>query len=338
MRTFSSLALLGAVGALSVAASSALAAVDTSQWKCESCPFEKAGTSGSVEAGVGVVSDKASKFGDYTGLNKNGAHGVLGGTARYRAEGGIFGSVNASDLGLDSRSLAAELGQEGLYTLRLGYAEIPRWFTTGARTPFLGNGSGQLTLPPSFVRSGSTAGMSLATDLQAVELGFKAKRLDLGASLDMGEGWTHRIDVRRDERNGTRRGAGAFFASSSQLALPVDHVTDQVEISTSYRSRLWQATLAYHASLFRNGENALNWSNPFDPSATSSGRLALAPANQFHQIVASGSYQISPAARASAEVAVGRMTQDEAYLAATTNSRSPCPRCRRSLCKAVPIR
>ncbi len=39
MRTFSPLVLLGALGALSVAASGALAAVDTSQWKCESCPF-----------------------------------------------------------------------------------------------------------------------------------------------------------------------------------------------------------------------------------------------------------------------------------------------------------
>ena len=214
MKTFSSLFLLGAVGALSAAASSAIAAVDTSLWKCETCPFEKAGAGGNVDAGVGAVSDEASKFGDYTGLHKNGAFAVLGGTARYRGDGGLFGSATANDLGLDSRSLAAELGQEGLYTLRLSYAEIPRWFTMGAKTPFLGNGSGQLTLAPGFVRAGNTAGMSLAADLQAIELGFKRTRLDLGAALNTGEGWTHRIDVRRDERSGTRRGAGAFFASS----------------------------------------------------------------------------------------------------------------------------
>ena len=50
-----------------------------------------------------------------------------------------------------------------------------------------------------------------------------------------------------------------------------------------------------------------------------SGQLALAPDNQFHQLLASAGYAISPAVRASAEVAVGRMTQDAPYLAATLN-------------------
>ena len=147
MRSSSPLFLLGALGALSAAASSAVAAVDTSQWKCESCPFEKTGISGTADVGAGVVSDDSAKFGDHTGLNKKGGFLVAGGAARYRGEGGLFGTVAAADLGLDSRSLAAEVGQEGLYALRFGYAEFPHRISDSARTPFLGNGSSVLALP-----------------------------------------------------------------------------------------------------------------------------------------------------------------------------------------------
>ena len=47
--------------------------------------------------------------------------------------------------------------------------------------------------------------------------------------------------------------------------------------------------------------------------------MALAPDNQFHQLVASGGWDIAPRIRASGEVAFGRMTQDEPFLAATLN-------------------
>ena len=47
----------------------------------------------------------------------------------------------AADLGLDVRSVAAEVGREGLLRAALGYAEMPRhWLTDGAATPFLGVG------------------------------------------------------------------------------------------------------------------------------------------------------------------------------------------------------
>ena len=39
-----------------------------------------------------------------------------------------------------------QAGREGLYSLSIAYAEIPRHLTEGARTPFLGNGGSALTL------------------------------------------------------------------------------------------------------------------------------------------------------------------------------------------------
>ena len=104
MRTSITFRLLGVFGAL-VAADAALAG-DVSKWKCESCPFEK-GTSGTVDIGVGNVSDSSAKFGDYTGLDKQGAFAIAGGQARHRDEDGYWGIAEASDLGLDRRAIAA---------------------------------------------------------------------------------------------------------------------------------------------------------------------------------------------------------------------------------------
>jgi len=308
-----SLIWLGTLGALSAMPAHAAGAVDTSQWKCETCPFEK-GASGTLDVGAGVVSESAAKFGDFTGLKRKGGYLAAGGTLRDREDSGFFVNARAADLGLDVRSLSAEAGMEGLFGVRLGYAELPHELSDSARTPFIGNGGSTLTLPP-----GAT--------LQPVDLGFKRKRLDVGASWNSGDNWTQRLSVRHDTRDGTQRTAGSFFANSAQLVAPVHQVTDQVEASTSFVSRRLQVKLAYNLSLFRNDDASLTWRNPFAPvvAGSTTGQLALAPDNQFHQLSASVGYEISPTLRASGEFALGRMTQDAAYLASTTNASLSVP-------------
>src|SRR4051812_40080584 len=219
MRIFSSLHLLAALGALGAAAS-ASAQVDTSQWKCTSCPYPK-GTTGSVDAGVGHVSDSSPKFGDYTGLDQKGAFLELGGNVSHRGENGYFADLWGADLGLDSRRLYGEAGREGLYSVNVGYAEIPRHLSEGARTPFLGSGSSMLTLPAGFPAADTTT-MPLAGTLQPIDIGFKYKRLDLGGTWIGENGWSANLSLRHDERNGTRPTSGAFLTTASQFAAPVN--------------------------------------------------------------------------------------------------------------------
>jgi MtrB/PioB family decaheme-associated outer membrane protein len=318
MRTLTPWFLLGT---LSAAASGAATAVDTSQWKCESCPFEKEQFSATVDGGGGYVSASSAKFGDYTGLDQKGPYFVLGGTAKYRGPGGLYGSVTASDLGLDSRSVEAEGGKEGRFALRLGYSEIPRHFADTALTPFLGNGGGVLTLPPGFPAP-DTASMPLASTLQPVELGYKRKRFDAGAEGIAGPNWTFGFSWRRDKRDGTLPYSGSFFSSAAHLAAPVDQTTDELEVSTSYFTPRLQVKLAAQLSLFRNGQDSLTWSNPFTPIVTGGdvGQLAMPPDNKFWQIVGSAGYEITPKIRASADISFGRMLQDAAYLAPTLNA------------------
>jgi MtrB/PioB family decaheme-associated outer membrane protein len=321
MKIFSSLHLLAALGVLG-AAGAASAQVDTSQWKCSSCPYPK-GTSGSVDAGVGYVSDKSQKFGDYTGLDNKGAYLDLGGSVSRRGDDGYFADLWGRDLGLDSRQLYGESGREGRYTLRVGYAELVRNLSEGASTPFLGSGGTLLTLPaiPGFPAA-DTTGMPLAATLQPIDIGFKYKRLDLGGTVVGGRDWSVGVSYRHDERNGTRPTAGSFFSTASQFAAPVDEKTDQGEIGLAYATRKWQATLSYHVSSFRNDNTGVTWSNPFFPAVAgaTTGQLALAPDNLFQQLRATGGYDITPTIRLTGDFAFGRLTQDDAFLPATENA------------------
>ncbi|MEO8312711.1 MAG: MtrB/PioB family decaheme-associated outer membrane protein [Caldimonas sp.] len=318
MKIFSSYHLLAALGALAVAGTAG--AVDTSQWKCESCPYPK-GTTGSIDVGAAAVSDASQKFGDYTGLQRRGGYLLLGGSASRRGDDGYYADLAASDLGLDVRRIAGEAGREGLYSLRIGYAEIPRHRTDGAATPFLGVGGDTLTLPAGYPAP-NTAGMPLAATLQPIDLSSRYKRLDLGATVLAGQEWSYRIGLRRDTRDGTRPTAGSFFSTAAQLPAPLDQTTDQLEVSASYATRRIQATLGYQLSTFRNDAESLTWANPFTPvfPGSTRGQLALAPDNRFQQVIGTGGYDIAPTIRISGDFAVGRMTQDAAYLAPTLNA------------------
>jgi MtrB/PioB family decaheme-associated outer membrane protein len=327
MRIHSPLFLLAALGVLS-AAGPAAAQVDTSKWKCESCPYPNKGTTGSVQAGALVVTDDSTTFGNYTGLESKGGYLDLGGQLSYRGENGYFADLTAADLGLDVRRLEGQAGREGVYTLKLGYAEIPRYFAEGAQTPFLGNGGHTLTLPSGVgFPAGDTASMPLGSTLKPVELGYKASRFDLGGTWFGQENWTYRASLRRDVRDGSKPTAGSFYSTAAQLAAPVDQTTDQFEVGASYVTRQFQATLAYQLSQFRNGNAALTWDNPFNPvvPGATQGQLAQAPDNEFQQIVGSLGYQFTPELRASADFAAGRGTQNANYLGSTLNSTLTVP-------------
>lgn len=319
MRIFSSLHLLAALGALGAGAG-ASAQVDTSQWRCMACPYLK-GTTGTVDAGLGHVSDSSRKFGDYTGLDRNGAFLDLGGNVSHRGDNGYFADLWGADLGLDSRRLYGQAGREGRYSLNVGYAEIPRHPTDGASTPFLGIGGNVLTLPAGFPAA-DTAAMPLAGTLQPVDIGFKFKRLDLGGTYIGEDGWSATLSLRHDERDGIRPVSGSFFSTASQFAAPVNENTDGAELMVAYATKRVQATVSYLFSSFHNDDTAVTWSNPFFPvvAGATVGQRGLAPDNQFQQLRGTAGYDITPTIRVSGDAAWGRMTQNESFLAPTVNT------------------
>jgi MtrB/PioB family decaheme-associated outer membrane protein len=319
------LGVLSLAPAAAAAQDATAAPVDTSKWLCKLCKFES-GTSGSVEVGAGNVSDASAKFGEYNGLDEKGGYLIGGAAARHRDAGGTYWNARAADLGLDTRSAAFDGGRQGAYGLSLSYDEIPHIISDSAQTPFLGIGGASLTVP--FLPAATTGAMPLAGTLHTVDIGTKRKRLGIGASWLPQSGWKYALSLRHESREGTKRASGAFFVTAAQLVEPVDYDTDQIDASASYTGRRLQAKLAYYGSRFADANDALRWQNPFSlpafPGATA-GQRALPPDNQFHQLSATLGYQLTERTRASADIAWGRMTQDESFLAPTLNATLAVP-------------
>jgi len=299
--------------------------LDISRWECEYCVVES-GYSGEVEIGAGYVSDDSYKFGEYNGLEEEGAYFLGNATARFRDEDGSYLDFRVRDLGLDTRSIDYEGGRQGRYRLFLTIDEIAHNISDTAGTPYLGTGGDTLELPTNWVTAGSTAGMTELNDsLRNVNLDTRRQRFAVGAAFIPARKWETSIAFRHEVREGQLASGGAFFFNAAQLVEPIDYVTDELEAAVSYTTRKWQVRLAYYGSFFNNDDESLVWQNAYNPlvAGAGAGELALPPDNQFHQVMLASSYQLSDRTHLSGDIAMGRMEQDENLLAATLNPNIP---------------
>lgn len=126
-----------------------------------------------VEVGVRNVSSGSYKAGEYNGLEKNGATAIanvdLRGGGSYDSEDATRWLIQATELGLDTRNVSAEYGQQGSFRINFGYDELLRNRSDSYQTPYQGAGSGNvLTLPSTWLRpqingtTGSPYGFSQA--------------------------------------------------------------------------------------------------------------------------------------------------------------------------------
>jgi len=301
------------------------ASVDTTNWSCKYCAFEEAGFTGLLDLGVGYISDDSYKFGEYTGMHEKGAYFIGNAAMRLRGENANYWDIDITNAGLDSRSLSIEGGKQGTYSLNFDYAELPHYISDSVSTPFLGVGSTNLTLPGTWVRGVSTDTMTdLPNSLHSAELQTSRKRAGVGATLVASDKWEFGASYRQEKREGTQAVGSAFFFNSAQLIMPVDYETQQIDVSASYTANAFQARFAYYASLFNDNNTSLTWENPYASAVgADTGQLALAPDNAFHQLSASLAYAFGESTRATADIAVGRMTQNEDFVPVTTNASLP---------------
>jgi MtrB/PioB family decaheme-associated outer membrane protein len=111
--------------------------------------------SSTVELGVGAVSEGSFKYGEYNGLEKKGAYGIgnvdLRGGAAYDSDSTQRWRIKGTDLGLETRNLSGEYGEQGRFRLNFGYDELLRNNSDTYQTPYLGTGSNNLTLPGNWI-------------------------------------------------------------------------------------------------------------------------------------------------------------------------------------------
>ncbi len=278
--------------------------------------------SGYIEAGVGYQSDDAPWFGRYTGLTDKGAFVVGDLATSSKNDNGGYTQLAGRRLGLDSRSILLNQGQQGRYVLDLSYDQLPNNISSTTVTPYIASAGNSLTLPGSVLES---------QNYQQIDIGTERKRLGAHLSLTPTEYWATKLGFKRDDKQGNRQTGGVlgFQARNQALSIlpaTVDYTTDEIDASIAYAKDKGNIELAYHLSMFRNANDSLQWQNPFpssDGKAGSFGRLAQEPDNDFQQLRVSGGYRLPGNTYMSGLISSGLMTQDQAFVPYTENTGIP---------------
>jgi len=319
--------LMTAVGAPVARAQTAPAATetpapDTSGWACKKCPFPK-GYSAEAQIGAGYLDESSAKFGDYTGLDEDGAYVIAGAEGGVALESGYRLDYSLQDLGLDSRAVAVEGGKQGAYEFGLSYDRVPHRISDTGETIYSGIGSTSLGLPGGWVPAGSTGGMTaLGTSLRPVDVGYDRDRYGLFGRFFVGDAWSFGVDYRRDERSGTRAKFASFGSVAAETLRPVDDSTDRLDASVRYQGNRWFAQLAYYGSLYDTKAAVYRYGNPFTPFVAGGdvGQTALEPDNTYHEVgVSMGWYGLPWNGAATFSAAMGQGTQDTGFAPYTIN-------------------
>ncbi len=319
-----SLLLSVTVAAILASASAAAepAAPDTSEWTCSKCPFDK-GYRSAVELGAGYVDDASAKFGDYTGLDEDGAYVLAGAEGKASTDSGYTLSYELTDLGLDSREARIDGGKQGQYEFGLFYDRIPHTIFDTTSTVFGGVGSRSLTLPAGWVTAGSTGAMTALDDsLRQVDVGVDRDRYGAYGGFWWGQNLAFSLDYRRDVRDGVRSQLAAIGSVSTELLRPVDDTTDRLDAKVRYQGSRWFAEVGYSASIYETNASYLRWQNPFNPMAPGAedGQMALAPDNDYHELALSAGWYGMPGNTAiTLSAATGTGSQDMSLLPYTVN-------------------
>jgi MtrB/PioB family decaheme-associated outer membrane protein len=303
-----------------LAPAAAQAEVDTSQWACESCPFDQ-GYRATVDAGVSNVSDDAARFGNYTGYDEQGTYANLDAQGRYNEDGYRL-DYTLEDAGLDSRAFDLTVGSEGLFEVRFGYRELPfRRFDTSS-TIFVQSSGDTLTLPSGWVPAGTTDGMTqLASASQARSIGTDRNILDLGGTWTPQNSFRLFADYRRQTRDGIDITSAGGYTQASFLPRWIDYETDQIDAGFQYRSDAMSVRVAWYGSFFTNNNASLTWDTPFlATSNMATLRMAREPDNEYQQLSVSGKYRLTTWDTViAAAAATGQGKQNELLLPYTIN-------------------
>lgn len=289
---------------------------------------------GHIDLGLAWLSEDQPHLGRYSGLDDSGLTPLLE-TSLAGTRDGFYWRVDGRRTGLDSRRVDLALGQRGQRRLTLSGREMPGWTLSGGRTPFIVDSGGRFELPGDWQGGDSTAQMpALADSLAAVSIGSDRRRLALGYWQRLSDRIEVDFDVREQRREGNRL-VGAMFGFTGGnprgMLLPaqVDDRTRIIDAGLTYSSPAGhQLGLAWHGSFYRNGRDAIEFRNPFSrhPQWAAGtgfpdgfGRIADHPDNSAQQLRGFGAWKLGQSTRLTADLAAGRMRQNDVLLPYTVN-------------------
>lgn len=308
----------------------------------------------SIEVGVGNVSQKSAKFGEYNGLNDSGTNGIVnfdirGGNAHDGSNGATRWQIKGTDLGTTSRSLDGSVSNQGQWNLNIGHDELRHNITDTYRTPQQGSmGGNSFTVPANFgtVRGDITPLAQPQPKYQnqldafhTEEVGTTRKNTSFGTGYTFNRQLGLQFDYNHLDQSGAKligTGAlggmlipgstGTWRAEGNNIVMnPTNYQTDTFNLALNWVGDKGHLTGGYYASIFKDGYDRLSFDNVITNNATgacaSGGAcvyqrtvMSTAPDNSLHQLNLSGGYAFSPATKLAGGLSYGRNTQNNSYL------------------------
>ena len=257
----------------------------------------------SISVGLGAMSGERAQLGIFDGLEDDGAYLLLDADIRLRDDAtGLWKTLEATNMGLESREIKGRIEQQGNWGIGLGYNQTPRNAPYLVNTAIQGVGTTTPVTPKPGSVPGSGSDLQLGTQRDTVSLNF-FKYLTPKMNI--------KVSFKNEEKDGTRhwgRGGQPEFAAE-----PIDSQTRQLEATLNYVGKDLQLQGGYSGSWFSNANSLVDSMYQGDNPAVLANHiyLSLPLDNEAHQVFVNGGYNFSPTTRASFKASHTLATQDE---------------------------
>jgi MtrB/PioB family decaheme-associated outer membrane protein len=266
---------------------------------------------------------------------------------------GRYLDFQGTNLLQDDQSIRFGFGNYGSWGVVIDRNEIPHNLSNKAKTPYIDQGNGLLTLPstapipntnlvPSAAQltaNDAATATWLSTTLHGVELGTQRDKTGATISITPHQDFKFRLSLSDERKDGSNLTYGPIGdrpprTLNAQLAEPIDYKTQELKFEAEYNQPTYQALFTYLLSGFENEIDTLRWQNPYVADVdgngydtwnaayniASFGQRALAPDNRYQNASLALGFDLPMASRLSATVAYGLMEQDETLLPYSTSS------------------
>jgi MtrB/PioB family decaheme-associated outer membrane protein len=261
----------------------------------------------SLGAGIGYVSQDNTRFGQYSGLTKEGLYPLIDLDLRRRNdETGTWMNLRGRNLGLESNELRWDHARQGSWGYYLEYNQTPRYSQYTALTTLANPDS------PNQVVNG------VATPYE-LELKTLRKNFSGGFEGRLTGNWTYGVRFANEDKDG-RRLFGRSGATSFQefLVDPVDYNTRTWEANASYTDQKWQLVAAYNGTSFTNYKTNLSVTG----STSVYTPIGLPPENASNQVSVTGGYNFSDSTRATFKASYMNQTQSASFIDVSSTGRT----------------
>ena len=256
-----------------------------------------------VEVGAGAVTNDNSRFGQYTGLRKEGPYGIGNVDINRRDDAtGTWMRFFGRDLGYQDREARFEHERQGNWGYFIDFSQTPAYSPYIVNTGLAGIGTRTQTISP--------------IGLSDAQLKTQRDAWTIGGQKFLWNNWSVNLSFKNEEKNGSQL-FGRGSSGQEFLAQPINSVTRQAEANLAYAGEKFQFNGGYYGTWFTNRNSELDVFGGTNSSTTSPGSnfqtIALPPSNSSYQLNLAGGYNFTPTSRMSFKVASGRVTQNDAY-------------------------